>query len=126
MLTAEMDAPVAANSHAAEIDMIILGFLPSSHLARRVARTATVYFKADDERGWFCPVRVKNKQIGQEPEPVLCSTQGQRWECRDAQTWRCHAEMKVECSRRGAVSRDSDVDSDELKNSKIDLKINQP
>jgi hypothetical protein len=32
MLTAEMDAPAAANGHAAEID-ILAGFL-SSHLAR--------------------------------------------------------------------------------------------
>ncbi len=30
MLTAEMDAPVAANGHAAEID-ILFSFLPSSH-----------------------------------------------------------------------------------------------
>ncbi len=37
MLTAEMDALVAANGHAAEIDILLLGFLPSSHLARRVA-----------------------------------------------------------------------------------------
>ena len=50
MLPADMDAPVAANGHAAEIDILRLGFLPSSHRARRVARTGTVYFKADDKR----------------------------------------------------------------------------
>ena len=43
MLTAEMDAPVAAKGHAAEID-ILLGFLPSCHPSR--VRTAAV--------GWGC------------------------------------------------------------------------
>ncbi len=71
MLTAEMDAPVTANGHAAEID-ILLGFLRATK-ARRVARTATVSFKADGERGWYCPIRVKNEQTGQEPEPQLSS-----------------------------------------------------
>jgi hypothetical protein len=28
MLPAEMDAPVAASGHAAEIDIILVGFLP--------------------------------------------------------------------------------------------------